>query len=84
MNTDEAIESLRQSLAEGDKLMKSETWSGGGFKSAAVRQLIAAASGLRQSVRRIEELATDTPTHDDAVQALDDIKGECERILSDT
>lgn len=38
---------------------------------------------LRQALRRIEELATDTPTPEDAERALDAIKGECERVLSD-
>jgi hypothetical protein len=37
---EEAIESLKKSLARGDGLMKSETWSGGGFKSCAVRKVL--------------------------------------------
>lgn len=38
---DQATESLWQSLSDGDKLMSSKTWSGGNFKSEAVRRLLA-------------------------------------------
>jgi hypothetical protein len=36
---------------------------------------------LVKSIRRIEELATDTPTPDDAESALNSIKRECEDAL---
>lgn len=41
MTKEEAVASLRKSLQEGDALIKSQTWSGGGFKSEAVRVLLA-------------------------------------------
>lgn len=41
MTKEEAIISLRKSLQNGDALMKSQTWSGGDFKSEAVRVLLA-------------------------------------------
>lgn len=41
ISTDQATESLRQSLANGDKAMSSKTWSGGDFKSEAVRRVLA-------------------------------------------
>lgn len=40
MTLAEAIESLKKSLAKGDEMMKSETWSGGNFKSQAVRTVL--------------------------------------------
>lgn len=36
---------------------------------------------LIRALRRIEELATDTPTPEDQVTALDAIKAECEEAL---
>lgn len=41
MTREEAIESLKTSLARGDETMNSTTWSGGSFKSDAVRLLLA-------------------------------------------
>lgn len=41
MSTDQARESLQRSLADGDKVMSSKTWSGGDFKSEAVRRILA-------------------------------------------
>ena len=40
MTIREAIDSLLASLEQGDKLMSSKTWSGGNFKSEAIRLLI--------------------------------------------
>lgn len=37
---------------------------------------------LEATLRRIEELATDTPTWGDQERALDAIKGECQEALS--
>lgn len=42
MRISEAVESLKKSLAHGDELMKSETWSGGDFKSQAIRTILIA------------------------------------------
>ena len=49
-----------------------------------ILKLAAVVAELRRSIEHIEELAADTPTPEDAERALDAIKGECERILSDT
>lgn len=37
----QAIESLQKSLDDGDKVMASKSWSGGNFKSEAVRIVLA-------------------------------------------
>lgn len=50
MTIDEAIKSLNDSLAHGDALMDSETWSGGYFKSQAVRTLLSADAGAQRLV----------------------------------
>lgn len=48
MTPKEAVASLEKSLASGDELMKSFTWSGGNFKSQAVRAIIASHAELRK------------------------------------
>lgn len=40
-------------------------------------------AALIGAIRRIEELATDTPTKVTEIEALDAIREECERILSE-
>lgn len=40
MTLEEAVESLKKSLKRGDELMKGNTWSGGSFKSQAVRVVL--------------------------------------------
>lgn len=44
MELNEAIESLKKSLERGDSISKSKNWSGGNFKSEAVRVVLAALS----------------------------------------
>jgi hypothetical protein len=46
------------------------------------KELLWLVESLRGALRRIEELATDTPTPEDAERALDAIKRECEDVLS--
>lgn len=48
MTPQDAIASLEKSLSEGDELMKSYTWSGGSFKSQAVRAVITTNADLRK------------------------------------
>lgn len=43
MNLDAAVASLNDSLARGDELMQSKSWSGG-FKSEAIREVLCALS----------------------------------------
>ena len=81
MTLNEAIESLKKSLARGDEIMQSETWNNG-FKSQAVRIVLAALEKSekisletlknRIDIRLNNKLIEMKPNYDDSITGFNE------------